>query len=74
MAKWKTSRDRVSREDRFLRIIGWLLLLTCSVFKIDYTNIFITTDNDSTIINLRGKRREEVVADSYIIIKDREKK
>lgn len=74
MAKWKTSKDRVSKEDKILRIISWLLYLTCSMFKIDYANIFITFDDEATITNLRGKRKEEVVADSYKIIKNKEKK
>lgn len=74
MAKWRTNINRVSKEDRVLRIVAGLLYLTCSIFKIVYADMFVLTDDESTGIHLICEGKEKTVADSYKIIKNKEKK
>lgn len=71
--KWRTVLTETTREDKAMRKIARILFLMSRLFKVDYANICVITDEDGTVINLRGTCKGNVVADSYTILKRKDK-
>ena len=68
--KWYRMEDkRISREERALRSIVKHLYRVCKRYRITHSDIYILSTEGSTTLNIRAKKGEDVVVNSYAFIR-----
>ena len=61
--------DKVSKEDKDLRSVVKKLYKVCKKNNMQYSDVYIMSSQGNTTLNIRGKRGEEVVVNSYAFIR-----
>lgn len=61
--------DKVSKEDKALRSVVKKLYKVCKKNNMQYSDVYIMSSQGNTTLNIRGKRGEEVVVNSYAFIR-----
>lgn len=67
--KWYTTEDKVSKEEKVLRRLVMKLYRISKRYGLRYTDVYTLSTEGSTSINIRAKRGEDVVVNSYKFIR-----
>lgn len=68
--KWYTMEGKkISREEKILRSIVKRLYRVCKHYGITHSDVYILSSEGSTTLNIRAKKREDVVVNSYAFIR-----
>ena len=60
---------KVTKEDKALRRIVKKLYKACKKYGIQHSDIYVLCTDGCTTLNIRAKRKEEVIVNSYAFIR-----